>query len=171
MRFVIFNTDYPEFLTWLYTQNPGLEGASYPEQLRVRMDTLFGVADFYSSNLRRLGHEAWDIHANNQRLQGAWATAHHVSFAVPDTGGYRSQTTELLRAVNAPLRRVARPLLRIVNGSTYPRWFYGAVEAQIRFYRPDVLLNQDMAIDAGFLRQLKPHVKLLVGQHAATRLT
>jgi hypothetical protein len=58
-----------------------------------------------------------------------------------------------------------------VNGSTYPQWFYGAVEAQIRFYRPDVLLNQDMAIDAGFLRQLKPHVKLLVGQHAATRLT
>src|ERR1051326_2029511 len=123
MRFVILNTDYPEFLTWLYTQNPGLEGASYPEQLRVRMDTCFGVADFYSSNLRRLGHEAWDIHANNQRLQSAWARERGIAVDVPEMENQRWRATELLNAVNAPLRRMARPLLRLVKRSNYSRQF------------------------------------------------
>ena len=63
MKFLIINTDYPEFLTWLYTRNTGLENKSYDEQMRVRMDSLFGIADFYSSNLKKLGHEVWDIHA------------------------------------------------------------------------------------------------------------
>jgi len=27
MKFLILNTDYPEFLRWLYAQHPGLEEA------------------------------------------------------------------------------------------------------------------------------------------------
>ena len=46
--------------------------------MRVRMESLFGVADFYSGNLRKLGHEAWDIHANNEFAQKAWAREHGV---------------------------------------------------------------------------------------------
>ena len=57
MGLIIINTDYPEFLRWLYTQHPGLEKQSYEEQMQVRMDSLFGMADFYPSNLRKLGHE------------------------------------------------------------------------------------------------------------------
>jgi hypothetical protein len=173
MRFLILNTDYPEFLTWLYAQNPGVEKTSYDEQLRVRMESLFGVADFYSRNLRSLGHEACDIHANNERLQRAWAREHGLRMPVSEIANPRWQTTELLSAVNAPLRRavrMARPLLQLVHGSTYPRWFHDVLEAQIEFYRPDVLLNQDMAIDRRFLRAIKPRLRLLVGQHAATRL-
>lgn len=37
-----------------------MENQPYENQMRVRMESLFGVADFYSSNLRTLGHEAWD---------------------------------------------------------------------------------------------------------------
>jgi len=66
MRFLIINIDYPEFLGWLYSRHPGLEEQSYEEQMRVRAESLFGVADFYSSNLRKLGHEAYDVHANNE---------------------------------------------------------------------------------------------------------
>jgi hypothetical protein len=170
VRFLILNTDYPEFLAWLYARNPGLEARSYDEQLGVRMETCFGVADFYSSNLRRLGHEAWDIHANNQRLQSAWARERGIAVDVPEMENQRWRATELLNAVNAPLRRIARPLLRLVNGSNYSRQFYEVLEAQIKFYRPDVLLSQDMAVDLRFLRAMKPHMKLLVGQHAATSL-
>ncbi len=59
MRFLILNTDYPDFLRWLYTQHPGLEKQPYEEQMRVRVESLFGVAHFYSSNLHKLGHEVW----------------------------------------------------------------------------------------------------------------
>ena len=74
MRFLILNTDYPAFLRWLYAQQPELEQRSYEEQMRVRAESLFGVADFYSSNLRKLGHEAWDIHTNNESMQRAWSS-------------------------------------------------------------------------------------------------
>ncbi|MEM4218054.1 MAG: hypothetical protein QXZ09_08530 [Candidatus Methanomethylicaceae archaeon] len=34
MRFLILNTDYQEFLHWLYAQHPGLEKKHYEEQMR-----------------------------------------------------------------------------------------------------------------------------------------
>ena len=43
MKFPILNTDYPEFLRWLYARYPALEQQSYEEQMRV--ESLFGVAD------------------------------------------------------------------------------------------------------------------------------
>jgi len=58
MKFLILNTDYPEFLRWLYARYPGLENKPHDEQMRVRNESLFGVADFYFSNLRKLGHRA-----------------------------------------------------------------------------------------------------------------
>src|SRR5882672_9288417 len=73
MKFLILDTDYPEFLCWLYTQRPGLESQPYEHQVRVRYESLCGVADFYSSNLRKLGYEVWHIYANNEFMQKAWA--------------------------------------------------------------------------------------------------
>src|SRR6266478_1016611 len=81
MKFLILNTDYPWFLRWLYAQHPGLEGQPYEHQMRVRNESLFGIADFYSSNLRKLGYEAWDIRANNKFLQTAWAKEHGLKLA------------------------------------------------------------------------------------------
>jgi len=76
IKFLIINADYGAFLRWLYAQHPGLEQQPYEEQMRVRVESLFGVADFYSSNLRKLGHEAYGIHANNEFMQKAWAGEH-----------------------------------------------------------------------------------------------
>src|SRR5438093_8828183 len=81
MKFLIVNTDYAKFLRHLYAQNPGLERQPYEHQMRVRHESLFGLADFYSSNLRKLGYEAWDIHANNKFLQAAWAKEHGLKVA------------------------------------------------------------------------------------------
>jgi len=54
MKFLILNADYLEFLGWLYRNHPRLENQTYDEQMRVRNESLFGVADSYSSNLPRL---------------------------------------------------------------------------------------------------------------------
>jgi len=156
MKFLILNTDYLEFLRWLYAQHPGLEKQSYEEQMRVRMESLFGVADFYSSNLRKLGYEAWDIHANNEFMQKKWAEEHGVRFSPDYEWRFR-------------LRRGIIPWISRVRSW---KWKYEILAAQIKYYKPDILLNQAMdGISGRFLKEMKPYVRLLVGQHAATRLS
>jgi len=176
MKFVILNTDYPEFLRWLYGQHPGLEKEPYREQVGARAKSLFGLADFYSSNLQKLGHSAWDIWANNEFLQKAWAMEQGMQVEEP---------TPMLEMGKRPLRRVRRaaaltplrylkPLFRPVLRSLdrKPKWFYDVLAARIRHHKPDILLNQNVAsISASFLREMKPYVRLLVAQHAATRLS
>jgi hypothetical protein len=152
LRFLIINTDYGAFLDELYARHPGLEGRGYDEQMRARNESLFGVADFYSTNLRRLGHEAWEVHVNNPRMQAAWAREH----------GWR----------------VRRPFpWRPALGRQFPWFFrreappaipYDVLTRQVEHYRPDVILNQAMdEVDTAFLRSLKPRVRLLAGQVAS----
>jgi hypothetical protein len=171
LRFVILNTDYPEFLGWLYTQRPGLEKQSYEEQIQFRMESLFGVADFYSSNLRKLGHEGWDIHANNEFMQKAWAREHGIRIEE------MTPAQQCAKAVLQRARRVAarmrlrylkplfRPVLRSLDNEQ--AWFYDILSAQIKRYKPDVLLNQNIGLSSQFLQEIKPHTRLLVGQHAS----
>jgi len=172
MRFLILNSDYPRFLCWLYTEHPGLENQPYEEQMQTRVESLFGVADFYSTNLEELGHEACDIHTNNEFMQRAWAREH---------GGYIKEpkvVEQQVRSVLSRLRRVAartalrrlKPFLQFMLGSTviHPSWFYEILKQQIKQYKPDVLLNQAMnGISTRFLREMTPYVKLLVGQTAS----
>jgi spore maturation protein CgeB len=149
MRFLILNTDYPEFLRSHYATHAGLHTAPHDEQMRARNESLFGLADFCSSNLRRLGHEAWEIYANNEFMQKAWAREHGLRVAT----GRRST---LGRA------------LRWWGWRGDDSWFTDILAAQIAHYRPDVLLNQAMdGVAADFLHELKPHVRLMAGQHAS----
>ena len=175
LRFLILNTDYPEFLGWLYAHQPGLDEQPYDEQMRVRNESFFGVADFYSKNLRKLGHEAFDIHANNAFMQKAWAKENGVRVKEP------SYVERILQRAIRQARRGAsltpvryfKPLLRLFStpSSNQQAWFYEILAAQTKYHKPDVLLNQTMSgIGTGFLRRVKSHVGLLVGQHAATSL-
>lgn len=170
MRFVIINTDYPEFLGWLYARHPGLEEGSYSHQMRVRSESLFGVADFYSHGLRAAGHEAWEIHANNESLQCAWAREHGtadsaVSQRPPRLGRWLQHARRV--AAGTPLRRLKplfRPFLRLSESA--PAWFYRVLRDQIMHYRPDVILCQAMTDISGFfLQDMRPHVRAIVGQH------
>jgi spore maturation protein CgeB len=177
MKFLIINTDYPDFLHWFYAQHPGLEDRSYKEQLDARSESLFGVADFYSTNLIQLGHEARELHANNEWIQRAWAREHHIMVHEP-AFAVRKGTSLLRRvpavAASAPVRWLkscAWPLLR-QRMEQDDSWFYAILSAQIKHYRPDVILNQDMGgVSATFLAEMKAHYRFLIGQHAATRLT
>jgi len=172
LRYLILNTDYPEFLRWLYAQHPRLVEQPYDEQMRVRNESLFGVADFYSSNLRKLGNEAWDIHVNNEFMQKAWAREHGIPAEEPTTAGHlirRAAHRAQRIAARTPLRRLVSVLQPLLGSLTnQARWFYDILSAQIKHYQPDVLLNQAMdRISGRFLREMKPYVRLLVGQVAS----
>jgi spore maturation protein CgeB len=174
MRFLILNTDYFEFLRWLYTQSPELDKQTYENQMEARNKSLFGVADFYSSNLRRLGHEARDVHANNLFMQRAWASEHGVHLRQGPRLGQQPRLA-LQRAVSiagrTPLRHL-RPLVRPVLGrlsvDDSQTWYYDILGAQIKHYKPDVLLNQAMdAVGSRFLKEMKPYTRLIAGQIAS----
>jgi spore maturation protein CgeB len=155
MKLLILNADYPEFLGWFYSQNPGLEKEPYEHQMRVRKESLFGIADFYTSNLRKLGYEVWNIHANNEFMQRAWA----------NENGLRTDSGPRWEF------RLRRGIFPWVSRATTRQWVYEVITAQIEHYKPDVLLNQAMDyISNDFLREIKPSVKLLVGQQGGEPL-
>src|SRR5882724_1947897 len=152
MRFLLLDTDYPEFLNWHYAKHPGLGIKPYREQMHARVESLFGQAGFYSSNLNKLGHEAHDVYINNEPMQRAWAKEH--GFKLPS--GCRWQF------------RLRRGIVPWVSRVREERWLYDILAAQIRHYKPDVVLN--LVMDghiSRFLQEMKRHFRLLVGQIAA----
>jgi hypothetical protein len=151
MKFLILNNDYPDFLAWLYTKHPGLESEPYEKQMQMRMESLFFMADFYSRNLRQLGHEAWEIHTNNERMQKVWAREHGVRLSTDCSWQFRRRW------------RVIPWLGRVHD----PKWRYEILAAQIKHYRPDVILNQFLGHNSRFFREIKSYFRLLVGQHAS----
>ena len=151
MKLLILDTDYPDFFYWLYAQHSGLERRPYEQQMRVRHESLFGSADFYASNLRKLGYEVWHVYASNEFMQKAWADEHGLR-----TDSDRRWEFRLRRGIVPWVSRVQRA------------WFYDILKRQIEHYRPDILLNEAMdGISSTFLKEMKPRVRLLMGQHAA----
>lgn len=131
LRFLILDTYYPAFLRSFYAQNPDSAHRPYSEQWRALMEQCFGTADFYSANLKKLGHEAYEVVANCEPLQCQWARENGV--------------------------RVWRR-----RG-----WLLKVLAAQIEAFKPDILYVQNMNwADATFFREVRPHVRLIVGQTA-----
>ena len=154
MKFLILNNDYPDFSRSLYANNPRLRTAPYSEQMKARNQSLFGMADFCSYNLIKLGHEAQEIHPNISYMQAAWAK--EKGFKPP------YQTPYIIR-----LRRGIVPWIS-PRWDPDKRWLKSILAEQIRRYKPDVVLNQSMdSLDNSWLKELKPYMRLLVGQLAA----
>jgi spore maturation protein CgeB len=169
MRFLIVSADYPDYLHSLYGTHPGLAEQSYAGQVRARVESLQGSADFYAKNLRALGHEAWVVWPNNKFMQSAWARENGVRVESPTARSYREAAVRQARRMPGQgllryLKPVLRPLLGSLNGE---RWLYDILTAQIKACQPEVLLNQAVdSLSNGFFREMKPHAKLLVGQVA-----
>ena len=181
MRFAILNRDYPGFLRELYLSRPGLERASYAEQLAARNDSLFGVADFYSRNFIAHGHEAMELHLNNAWLQHAWAREHGISSEPPPPPAPPSPqiaaAQEAVRvSLRARMRQWARPVLGPVVRPILWRMRARNVNpedaimaAQITDFRPDVILNQEMAaMRTPVLKTVRAPGTLLFGQIASS---
>jgi hypothetical protein len=171
LRILIINTDYPEFLEWLYSTNPGLAEAPYDDQIRARAESLFGVADFYSRHFQALGYDAIDVHANNEAMQNAWAHERGLSAETTTvTASLMNTAGRLRRAVaQTPLRHL-KPLLRpALDVLDRPNgWFHKVLASQIEEYQPDVIFNLSVGPVSGrFLVEMRSRVRLLVGQIAS----
>src|SRR5262245_57534866 len=148
MRFLIVDTDYPVFLEWLYSKHKDLPHRSSDEQMRVRAASAFGQKDFLSENLRALGHEAFTIHANNAFIQAAWAREH----------GETDRDWEF---------RLRRGFVPWTSRRTGQRSRDRILAAQVRHYKPDVLVNGSIHWSHEVFREIRPYVRLLVGLHGA----
>lgn len=171
MRFLILNADYPEFLWHLYGFDADPR-ANFDEQLAARTRSLFGVADFYTRNLRALGHDAFDIHVNNEPMQMAWAREHDVgrdarSPIAPSVDGLFTEA----RPPRTGLGRWARRVSDVVVHRQVGRdpWPSRILQAQLEELKPDVVINQAMeSICFDFWTQAKETMPfLLVGQIAS----
>ncbi len=154
MKFFIVDTASTECLRWIYSHKEGLASGSYREQADAVGRDVTGLRRIYAANLRRLGHEAWAVCANNEFRQKAWARENGLTLKSDLRWEFR-------------LRRGIVPWVSFYRD----RWLRDVLRAQIEQYRPDVVLNLDMCrFEPSFFAGVKQHFGLLVGQHAATRL-
>lgn len=151
MKVLILNSDYPAFIENIAKNNQDWLSLDYNEKIKFYFSQFFGTADYYSKNLNLLGQEAQDVVINNQYLQKQWLKEKGLSYC------------NLLDYFdNNKILRTIKRKLYIPND-----WYYRAMLAQIKEYKPDVVYVQLMAhISPVFLRKIKKHCKLLVGQIA-----
>lgn len=147
--FLIVDTYYPQFLSSLYAQFPELASKRYEDQLNFIFSQCFGTADYYSKNLTKLGCKAEEVIPNNEILQLQWAQEH---------------------GMNIPRHPIWSTLRRIPKARRLMPNFYKSLTIlmeQIRTASPDVLYVQDLSfLPLSFLREVKEHVRILVGQIA-----
>jgi spore maturation protein CgeB len=170
LRILIINTDYRPFLRGLYDESPGLALAPYEQQLRVRNESLFGVADFYSGNFIVHGHEAWEVHANNGPLQTAWMAAHGLGEpwhpSKPRLGRLRRLIRLVGERLSPPSPRPSWTLESVIEGGGAD--LEKTLITQIHEFRPDIILNQAVSEVGGqLLHEFRQHVRLIVGQIAS----
>ena len=147
MRFLILNTDYPEFLRSYYALHPDLQTRSHDEQMRIRNESFFGLADAFSSNF---------VDA---------ATRHGKSMSITSSckrPGRGSTGSVWVPAVVERNSATAASLSVAASRRQLAHWT--SSRQQIAHYHPDVVLNQAIeGISAEFLQERKSHVRLLVG--------
>ncbi|OGY79335.1 MAG: hypothetical protein A3B74_00620 [Candidatus Kerfeldbacteria bacterium RIFCSPHIGHO2_02_FULL_42_14] len=145
MKILILDTYYPAFLDDFYHRYPTISDEKYEDQLQALLNQQFGTADFYSKNLRLLGHEAKDIIYNAESLQNKWAQEHNIHF--------KYNITEIIPILYRYLQK---------------RWPERILLDQIKNYQPDILYIQNVSVlSSGFLYRIKPSLKMLVGQIAS----
>lgn len=133
------------FLDNFYEKHPELEQADYETQKQALLAENFGTSDFFSANLKELGHEAEDIILNCGPLQKQWAKEHRV--------WYRPDWFRNVRKLRSWLKS---------------DWQDRVVEAQIKAYRPDILYCHDLRNPPRkLLMRVRPYVKHIVGQVAS----
>lgn len=148
MNFLIVDTYYPKFLNSFYRQVE-TNDLSYRDQLKKLSLQCFGIADFYSSNLKTLGHDVQDVILNDNLLQKKWAQEKEVS-------------------VNwHPIRSYLQSLPLMYRVLKQPKWIQEVVLFQLHYYKPDILYVHNLSmLNPETLKEAKSCVKLIVGQIA-----
>ena len=151
MKIIVVDTYYAAFLAHFYAQENTLSRANYSAQLQSLLNACFGTSDFYSRHLNGLGCEAQDLIVNCIPLQQSWAKANNLPLSS--------------LALKVPHRLFRAPVLGKFLADL-PGLMDVAV-AQVKAAKPDVLYCQDLSFfPVKVLRELKQHVRLIVGQIA-----
>ncbi|MDI6717339.1 MAG: glycosyltransferase, partial [Actinomycetota bacterium] len=149
-RFLIIDPYYENFLNAFYKKHPQVLAYDYDNALKALMAECFGTADFYSSNLISLGHEAVDVIANDRVLQQKWAKQNRVKVSNP------SFISRFIQRIPY-IRRFSRPAA----------WILAILESQVKTIKPDILYFHNISLcEPDFVEKVKKHVKLVVGQIA-----
>ena len=115
------------------------------------MNSLIGTADFYSSNLKKIGYEAWDVVANLEPMQKNWA--HENGMELKDYGW------------NLTFKRGFFPWIK----KKKKQWLYEILRSQIKAFKPDIIYSMAIeTIDSSFLESVKGSYRIAIGQHAAS---
>lgn len=150
MKFLFIDTYYPRFLTSFRQAHPELAPRRFEDQRQALINQAFGTSDFYSYNLKQLGHEAEDFILNDYVLQRQWAAEHELP--VPE-----SKIMARLQTLPLAYRVIGRP-----------RWIQTIALAQIHHRHPDVVYCQDLTVlNPDTLHAVKQSCRLLVGQIAS----
>lgn len=152
MKIILLDTYYPRFLERFYAAHPGQEASPYATQVDDLLAQCFGTSDYYSSHLRAMGHDAWDLIVNCAPLQTRWA----------DERGVRYSNLAIKMPQHLLRLPVIGPRLSSLSG------LVEIAVAQIKDARPDVLYCQDLWFLPPYrMQELRPYVKRIVGQIAS----
>lgn len=170
MKFLILNAYDPPFVADLYRRSPGLEKQPYLEQLQAHTSKAFFTGDFYSMNLKRLGHEAHDVVINSPTLQQQWVAENNIvehALAPSHLASAPFSTTVAKRLLPGRVRRVLRNMVRVGPSSRDKSSDeqYQILAAQVKSARPDVVINVAMSFtNNALMTEIKRHTRLLIGQ-------
>lgn len=150
MKILFVDTYYPKFLESFRKNNSGHLKYSYNKYKDELLKTCFGTSDFYSYNLRKLGHEADDLIINDRIIQKKWA----------EEKGFVIDSNWLISKLQM------LPYAYKILGR--PNWVQVLALRQIKKYSPDVVYMQDLSIlNPETLKLVRKHCKLLAGQIAS----
>lgn len=149
MRFLIISPIRSEAYQRFYSEQPMLEHLPHEEQIQTIESDLNTAPWLYAKNLRLLGHDALMVAPSNELAQKVWAREHSIDIN-PD---YRWRFR---------FRKGIVPWLSVVPDK---EWYYKVLAAQIKRYKPDVLLNMAMAkIKPEFIQEMNAYVKYTMAQ-------
>lgn len=151
--FLIIDTYYQQFLKHFYGK-VNVKDKTYEEHVNLLFSELFGTANFYSKNLKKLGCEAREIIFNDFELQYKWANEHGVKIIFPT---FFPRFDRLYKTVS----KVPVFLWKFDE-------YYKILKAQIKYYKPEILYIQDIrAMNDRFLSEIKDDIKMIIGQIAS----
>lgn len=140
--------------------------------MKMRNESLFGVADYYSHNLNLIGHDALEIHFNNDYMQMAWArengnVADTLTFEKPSWYvAIQKFRKKISQTSFRKMKTLFKPLLKYLDNRN--KWLTEVLLDQVKMFNPDIVINQSLdGIPALAVKMIRPHTKFLVGQIAA----
>jgi spore maturation protein CgeB len=78
MRLIRITTNYLSYLGNFYLRYPDLSAETFIQQHQEINQDCFGWSDFWTRALEKIGYEVWEIIANAEYMQKAWATENNL---------------------------------------------------------------------------------------------